>query len=211
MEYNSRERENETWNSDVFAGWWKEKRGAIRSWWGRLTDDDIENVAGHKDKLVGLLQRKYGYAREKAQEEIEQRMQETRSQMQNTVDNARQTVAETANYASQRAAEIGNALGSTVQELGETAAGQVKSATVAVGEQMESLAENIREKAPQSGIVASAATTVADQVESAGLYLQKNDFANMTQDLSALIRRYPLHSLLLGVGLGYLLARRGER
>ncbi|MGE0683582.1 MAG: CsbD family protein [Candidatus Binatia bacterium] len=211
MEDYSQERDKERLNSDVFAGWWKETRGSLRSWWGKLTEDDIEYIAGQKDRLVGLLQRKYGYAREKAQEEIERRMQETRSRLENTVNNARQSVEETAAYAAKQAAEVGNALGSTVQEFSETAAEQVKTATVAVGEQMQSLADDIRENAPQSGVIASAATTVADQVESAGLYLQKNDFANMTQDLASLVRRYPLPSLLVGVGVGYLFARRGER
>jgi len=61
-------------NSDVFAGKWKQIRGGAKEWWGKLTDDDLEKVDGKCDKLVGLLQERYGYAREKAEEEINRRV-----------------------------------------------------------------------------------------------------------------------------------------
>ena len=37
--------------------------------WGKLTDDDLTAVEGKKDKLLGLLQQKYGYAKDKAEQE----------------------------------------------------------------------------------------------------------------------------------------------
>lgn len=61
-------------NGDVFAGKWKQMRGEGKEWWGQLTDDDLEQVDGKCDKLVGLLQERYGYAREKAEEEINRRV-----------------------------------------------------------------------------------------------------------------------------------------
>jgi uncharacterized protein YjbJ (UPF0337 family) len=57
-------------NSDVFAGKWKQMRGQAKEWWGKLTDDDLEQIDGKRDKLVGLLQERYGYSREKAEEEL---------------------------------------------------------------------------------------------------------------------------------------------
>jgi uncharacterized protein YjbJ (UPF0337 family) len=65
---------SEPMNSDVFAGKWKQMRGQAKEWWGKLTDDDLEKVDGKCDKLVGLLQERYGYAREKAEEEINRRV-----------------------------------------------------------------------------------------------------------------------------------------
>jgi uncharacterized protein YjbJ (UPF0337 family) len=38
-------------------------------WWGKLTDDDLKQVDGKYDKLIGLLQEKYGYTRQQAEEE----------------------------------------------------------------------------------------------------------------------------------------------
>ena len=42
-------------------------------WWGKLTDDDLDKVAGKYDQLIGLLQEKYGYTREQAEEEFKKR------------------------------------------------------------------------------------------------------------------------------------------
>jgi len=43
-------------NSDVFEGRWKQMRGDLKSWWGKLTDDDFEKIAGKRDRLLGMLQ-----------------------------------------------------------------------------------------------------------------------------------------------------------
>ena len=56
-------------------------------------------------------------------------------------------------------------------------------------------------------VVSTAATAVADGLGSASSYLHEKAFAEMATDVTALIRRYPVPSLLVGVGLGYILAR----
>ncbi len=63
-------------NQDILAGKWKQMRGELKTWWGKLTDDDVDRIGGQKDKLIGLLQERYGYAREQAEQEIERRLQE---------------------------------------------------------------------------------------------------------------------------------------
>jgi len=72
----SKDQENQTMNKDVFEGKWKQVRGEARVWWGKLTDDDLDKVAGKFDVFAGLLQEKYGYTRERAEEEIEKRVNE---------------------------------------------------------------------------------------------------------------------------------------
>jgi len=47
-------------------------KGSLRQQWGKLTDDDLETIAGNRDKLVGLLQERYGIAREEAQKRADQ-------------------------------------------------------------------------------------------------------------------------------------------
>ena len=54
-------------NKDVFEGKWKQVRGEAKVWWGKLTDDDLDKVAGQFEVFVGLLQEKYGYSREHAE------------------------------------------------------------------------------------------------------------------------------------------------
>jgi uncharacterized protein YjbJ (UPF0337 family) len=60
-------------NSDVFAGKWKQMKGKAKEWWGELSDDDLTRIEGSRDRLVGVLQERYGYTKEKAEEEISRR------------------------------------------------------------------------------------------------------------------------------------------
>ena len=71
-------------NNDVLKGKWKQIRGEAKAWWGKLTDDDLERVAGKFDVLAGLLQEKYGYTRAHAIEEIDQRVTAYESGLKNT-------------------------------------------------------------------------------------------------------------------------------
>ena len=58
-------------NKDQVQGKWHQVKGAIKARWGKLADDDIEQVNGNLEKLAGLLQEKYGYARDQAQKEVD--------------------------------------------------------------------------------------------------------------------------------------------
>jgi uncharacterized protein YjbJ (UPF0337 family) len=57
-------------NADQIKGQWKQVKGEIRKKWGKFTDDEIEMMAGERDKLVGKLQEKYGYTREEAEKQV---------------------------------------------------------------------------------------------------------------------------------------------
>jgi uncharacterized protein YjbJ (UPF0337 family) len=61
-------------NSDILKGKWKQLRGEVQQWWGELTDDDLEQIKGSYDKLAGRLQEKYGWSKQRAQEEIDRRL-----------------------------------------------------------------------------------------------------------------------------------------
>ena len=65
-------------NADILKGKWKQLRGQVKQWWGDLTDDDLDSIEGSMDKLVGVLQERYGYAKEKAEEEINRRLKSLR-------------------------------------------------------------------------------------------------------------------------------------
>ena len=65
-----------TLNKDILEGKWKQMRGQAKEWWGKLTDDDLDRVAGKSEQLIGLLQEKYGYTRERAEEEFNRRLKE---------------------------------------------------------------------------------------------------------------------------------------
>jgi hypothetical protein len=72
---------------------------------------------------------------------------------------------------------------------------------------MESLGETVREKGPDKGILGTAKEKVAGALETSGKYLEEKNLTGMVDDLTDLVRKNPIPALLIGVGLGFLLAR----
>ncbi len=66
-----------TMNRDIFGGNWKQLKGQVRNWWGQLTDDDVDQIAGNRDMLIGKLQERYGWSKERANEEVDRRFSGT--------------------------------------------------------------------------------------------------------------------------------------
>ncbi|MPZ75553.1 MAG: CsbD family protein [Deltaproteobacteria bacterium] len=147
-------------NQDVFSGQWKQMRGTLKSWWGRLTDDDFDRVGGQKDKLIGVVQERYGQTRQQAEQEVERRLSEY-GQMGAT------------------AGESASKLKAKVDEFGATVSHKASDATSAV----------------TSG------------VQTARSYFHDRDLDDVSGDIAGLVRRYPIQACLIGIGLGYLLAR----
>jgi uncharacterized protein YjbJ (UPF0337 family) len=133
-------------DSNVLQGQWQKLKGDIRSKWGKLTDDDLEQIAGNKDKLVGTIQERYGYMWDEAQRMVDRYL----------------------------------------DDYGE---GGFRSKVSAVMSK-----ENLQR----------LGDTVSDAVS-------KDNLQKMGSDLVNCIRRYPVSSLLIGFGIGYLLARRPDR
>jgi len=57
-------------NADVIKGKWKQLTGKIKERWGDLTDDDLQAADGHAEYLVGKLQERYGWTKQKAEQEV---------------------------------------------------------------------------------------------------------------------------------------------
>jgi uncharacterized protein YjbJ (UPF0337 family) len=58
-------------NPDIIHGRWRQLKGNVRKQWGKLTDDDVARIEGSREKLVGVIQERYGKAREEAEREVE--------------------------------------------------------------------------------------------------------------------------------------------
>lgn len=56
---------------DVLKGVWKQMKGNVKKQWGKLTDDDLMEIDGNKDILLGKLQERYGYSRREAEQDLE--------------------------------------------------------------------------------------------------------------------------------------------
>lgn len=61
------------WNR--IEGSWKEFRGKAKSQWGELTDDDLAQIGGRREELIGKLQARYGYTMDRARQEIDSWLQ----------------------------------------------------------------------------------------------------------------------------------------
>ena len=105
-------------NEDVFTGRWKEMRGMLRSWWANLTDDDIDWIGGEKDRLIGLVQQKYGYSRDQAQDEVDRRFREYGT-----------TLGANIQYASAKLSEIGETVSEKAREARSAMSNGMEKAT----------------------------------------------------------------------------------
>jgi uncharacterized protein YjbJ (UPF0337 family) len=152
----------------MFAQQWPRLRQQVKAWWDRLTDVDLEQIAGNKEQLIRAIQARYAYARERVEQEVDRRLAEVSDRMEapganRLAEAATSSAHELASEMTKRAGEAG----STAQKMATT-----------------------------------AATSVADTVARAGAFLPE-----LPSGLAGLIRRYPVPSLMVGMGLGFLLGR----
>ena len=57
-------------NEDRIKGNWTQFKGKVKEQWGKLTDDDMDVIAGKRDQMLGKLQERHGLAREAAEEQL---------------------------------------------------------------------------------------------------------------------------------------------
>ena len=112
-----------------------------------------------------------------------------------------------ATSAADKAKEAVTSIGETASGVACTIGQKAKDATEAVGGSMKSLAANIRENTPDQGKLGSASSAVACSLESGGRYLQEEGLSGVAQDVGNVIRRNPIPAVLIGIGLGFVLAR----
>lgn len=61
-----------TMNWTQLAGQWHQVAGQVKSKWAKLTDDDVQNVAGKQEQLVGKIQERYGILKEDAERQVDE-------------------------------------------------------------------------------------------------------------------------------------------
>ncbi|GGG82386.1 UPF0337 protein [Salipiger pallidus] len=59
-------------NWDVIEGKWKQLKGDAKVQWGKLTDDDLDRAEGNRDKLIGVVQERYGIEKDQAEREVDE-------------------------------------------------------------------------------------------------------------------------------------------
>jgi uncharacterized protein YjbJ (UPF0337 family) len=114
-------------------GQWEQLRPQLRSWFDQLTEADVWQIGGQKDRLVSLVQQRYGYSRERAQQEVDRRLPEhgqkapgVAARVAGAAQEAASRVAETAATAAARAQEVAGATGAAVTERAAGVAASVQ-------------------------------------------------------------------------------------
>jgi len=109
-----------------------------------------------------------------------------------------------AGQAAQKAQDVASNVADKAKNLASQAADRADTALSSVGSGMATAADQLRSNAPREGYLGTAARTVADNLQSAGGYLQDHGVSDMAGDLTATVKRYPMQSLLVGFGAGLL-------
>ncbi len=59
-------------NWDTIEGKWKQVKGQAQQKWGDLTNDDLDRVDGRREELVGIVQERYGIAKDEAEKQVKE-------------------------------------------------------------------------------------------------------------------------------------------
>ncbi len=59
-------------NSDIFSGNWKQFKGEVKKQWGKLTDDQVDQAEGNREKFIGMIQENYGVVRDEAEKQVKE-------------------------------------------------------------------------------------------------------------------------------------------
>jgi hypothetical protein len=118
--------------------------------------------------------------------------------------NTKDRIQEAATSATHRAQEAGSTLAHRAQEAAGAVERKADETLSNVGEGMTSLAGQVRQGGPQSGMLGSAKSAVASSLEGSGRYLQEHGVRDVADDFTNVIRRYPVAALCIGFSAGFL-------
>ena len=136
---------------------------------------------------------------------------EAKGKVQELASSAVQKVQDVASDVGHKAQDWAANVANRAQETASAAVDKTNDGIAEVGHRMNALGSTVREVAPRNGAIGEAATTVADRLQAGGRYLEGHDLKGMGQDLTSLVRQYPVQSVLVGIGIGCLLGMAWKR
>jgi len=144
---------------------------------------------------------------QKSQSEGKDQGQDLMNKASNTGTAAMDKGKDMAGAAMDKARDLAGNATDKAKDVASNLGRKAEDATHAVGSGMKSLAGTMRENLPREGVIGSAASTVVGGLESTGRYLEQEGLQGIAEDVTNLIRRNPVPAMLVGIGLGFLLAR----
>jgi hypothetical protein len=127
------------------------------------------------------------------------------------VTEAKEAGVALASQAGESASAAMTAVKEKASDLASGVVDRVDSGIHAAGRGMENLAQGIRDNTPNEGFMGTASGKVADTLESSGKYLEQHGVGDMVDDLTEIIRRNPIPAVLVGIGVGFVLAKATSR
>jgi ElaB/YqjD/DUF883 family membrane-anchored ribosome-binding protein len=139
-------------------------------------------------------------------------MRDLRERGQNIAESLLETGQEVRNKAQEGASALGHRVQEATQqaahraqEMASAAQNRTEQAVSAVGQRLSSLAETIQSHTPREGVLGSAATTVAQGLDTSGRYLKEHHLSDMANDVGSIIKRHPLTAVCAFFSLGLLI------
>jgi hypothetical protein len=129
--------------------------------------------------------------------------QEAREAAGSAADKAKETASAIGEKARETAANVAD----KAKQIGSNVKDKADQGVTSAGSGMQSLADQIRDKGPHEGMLGRATSSVADTLDQSGRYLEEKGLSGIAGDITETIRRNPIPAVLIGVGLGYMLAR----
>lgn len=132
----------------------------------------------------------------------------TPNNVQNSASNARDKVQDAASSVMDTAKQAGQSVMDSARDMASSASSGVSQAAGYVSDKASQATGYVGERAGDAkSAVGTGIQTVGDYIEHGGKYLQDQDFQGIAGDIATLIRRNPIPALLIGLGVGFLLAR----
>jgi ElaB/YqjD/DUF883 family membrane-anchored ribosome-binding protein len=136
-------------------------------------------------------------------EDIRERAGEAQQKVESGLEKGKSMLSQ----AAEKGREMAQTAAEKAKEAGTAVRDRADSGVASMGSGIRSAAEGMRERLPQSGMIGSAASSIEDTLESTGRYLEEKGVSGAAEDLTMLIRRHPVPSVLIGLGVGILLGQ----
>ena len=114
---------------------------------------------------------------------------------------------EAATCAGEMASHAVSAVGAMASQAACDAGKRADDLTASAGASIHGLGDRLSKNAPHDGMLGRASQAVARGVQHSGEYLEESKLSGMSEDVTQLIRRYPVPAILIGIGLGWCVAR----
>jgi len=129
------------------------------------------------------------------------------SQETSVVDRAKEMVSAAAGKVGERAKDLAGAAADKVGDAASAVSKKADQVTATAGSNIKNFGETVRERGPQEGMFGDATKSVAGTIEAGGKYLEDQGLSGMVDDMAGVIKRNPVPSILVGIGLGILIGR----